>query len=816
MIEYVTFGSPKSGNADPAALRQTHHHRRCCPPQCRPSGTSTGPGIEAPGVDRSRKLLHRGLDRAYFDTFLVNSPGHSPPIGAASRRRFSFTNGVHVDALARIGFDRLGLVVTPQGTATTAVSAPLLAEFAHVGVRFVNPETITDGLAAGHREVIAHVRAKRGETGAYAPLFRGFPDRLPAFDDAVFRFVVARMRMIGSDDTPDAWAQALDFSRIGWWPASSIPQDRARARADRRAQALLPGDRRVEWITVRLVGAAELEARLRDWMRDCFASAASLRDDVQRDLGVLVNLLGVDGIEMSDVRFRENRTLLFELLWALDRGRLPSTGATPDDLLRLFAALTGGDVSLAAPVTFPRLSRAERRVVVNTLEASDRLGDVFRRRGLWLAIDRGLHVGEFRAPRVRETFARLRDSRHDRTSFPSRFERLLAADQSAAVHLAAAEAPGLLGRGLRRLAALAAGQQQRAPLVAALTGAAPRIPLRVLLAAGAQLADNGHTYPRVVFGKDGSSLPIIRRPGHLAVPEDFRKDLLDALDAAVDAQIAAKGHWHAETVHIEAGLDRLLLPDQLRGTAPGLVQVERGNRLWIGEAKVVRLFIHWREAGQTSDLDLSCIALNASFDIVDQVSWTNLGNEVMTHSGDLTSAPQGAEEFLDIDLAKAARHGHKRGWRYLVPVVFRYAGPTFEALPEAHTGWMLRDDATSKDRVFDPATVANAFELTGRKRYAVPMLLDLDTHEILYVDVYLNGHPRARVEQAGHDIATLVSAVAGRRNTKVSIAALAMRHARIRGAALVDDPEQATITFGTGTDCTYNALRPEKLLADLL
>lgn len=274
-------------------------------------------------------------------------------------------------------------------------------------------------------------------------------------------------------------------------------------------------------------------------MRDCFASAASLREDVQNDLGILVNRLGLDGVDPADVRFRENRTLLFELLWALDRTRLPATGATPDDLLRLFARLTGGDISLGTPVGYPRLSRADRRVVVNTLEASDRLGDVFRRRGLWLAIDRGLHVGEFRAPRVAETFARLRDGRHDRTSFPSRFERLLATDFAAAVRLAAAESPGLLGRGLRRLAAVAAGPGERAALIRAVAGAAERIPLRVLLAAAAQLADNGRTYPRVVFGKDGSSLPIVRRPGHLALAGDFRKELLGAVDAAADARIAA-------------------------------------------------------------------------------------------------------------------------------------------------------------------------------------------------------------------------------------------------------------------------------------
>ncbi|MEU4561612.1 hypothetical protein AB0F72_24795 [Actinoplanes sp. NPDC023936] len=718
-----------------------------------------------------------------------------------------------MDALERIGFDRLGLVVTPRCVATPAVSAPLLAEFAHAGVRFANPEEITDGLAGPHRELIAHIRAKRGDKGTYAPLFRGFPERLPQYDDAAFRFVMARVRLLTGDDD---WERALDFSRFDWWPASSIPQDEARSAADRRAQAMLPRDSRIEWITVRLVGRPELEERLTAWMRDCFTSAASLREDVRSDLGVLVNLLGVDGIEIADVRFRENRTLLFELLWTLDRRRLPYTGATPDDLLRLFAALTGGDISLAGPIRFPRLSRADRRIVINMLEASDRLGDVFRRRGLWLAIDRGLHVGEFRAPRVRDTFALLRETRHDYTAFPSRFERTLARDHTAAVRLAAAEAPGLLGRGLRRLAALAGGDDERAALVGAIAEAGERIPLRVLLAARAQLADNGRTYPRVVFGKDGSSLPIVREPGHLAVPKDFRAALLAAIDSAVDARIAAKGDWSAETVWIEPGLDRLLLPDQLRATAQGLIQVERGSRLPVGDAAVVRLFVHWREAGERSDLDLSCVALDERFRIVDQVSWTNLGNGVMTHSGDLTSAENGAEEFLDIDLAKAIKIGRKRGWRYLVPVIFRYAGPTFEALAEAYTGWMLRTDATSRNRVFDPATVANAFPLTGRKRYAVPMLLDLESGEVLYVDVYLNAPPRARVEKDSQDVALLVAAVAARRRTKVNIAALALTHVFSRGATLVDDPAKATITFGTGEGRTYDVLRPEKLLADLL
>lgn len=721
-----------------------------------------------------------------------------------------------MDVLERIAFDRLGVVVAPGGGTEPVVAAAVIAELARVGVRFSNPGAITDGVAAGLAGVVAHVRELRGEKGDYSPLFPGFPERLPDVDLGVARFLITELRLIGTERTTDDLRAARDFSDVGWWPASSVPQDVERARADRAAQAMLPGDERVEWLTVRLAGEAEMRDGLRAYLRDCFASAASLRDDVKADLRVLVAMLGAGDIDLSTVRFRENRTLLFELIWDHDRGRLPGTGATPDDLLRLFAALTGGDVSLVEKVRYPRLSRADRRLVVRTLEASDRLSDVFRRRGLWLAIDRGLHVGEFTAPRVQEVFARLRDGRHDRTSFPSRFERLLATDFGAAVALASAESPGLLGRGLRRLAAVASGPADREALVAAVAGAGARIPVRVLLAARAQLADNGATYPRVVFTVDGTSLPIVRPSGHLAVDAAFRDRLLSTLDAAIDAQLAARGSWAGQTVHIAAELEQLLVPDQLRTTAQGVVQIERGSRLPVGEAAVVRLFVHWREDDAVSDLDLSCLALDDKFRLAGHVSWTNLADGVMTHSGDLTSAPDGAQEFLDIDVAKARTEGRERGWRYLVPAVFRYSGPAFDRLAEAYVGWMLRDRASSDRRTFDPATVANAFALTGRRRYAVPMLFDLLTDEILYVDVYLNGEGQARVERDGRSVSSLVRSVAARRNTKATVAELARRHVRARGGELVDDPARATVTFGVGRGCTYDALHPERILADLL
>lgn len=728
-----------------------------------------------------------------------------------------------MDISQRIGIDRLGLVAAPEGDARPEVTTAVLAELAHVGVRIANPEAMTDGLALSYKDVIAHVRERRGQKRTYSPLFRGFPEQLPELDDAALRFLLAAVRLLASEEpleagdlSDEAVRRAMDFSSIGWWPASSVPQDVDRTRLDRSVQELLPQDSRVEWWTLRAVTPAELEAALRRYMQECFASASSLRDDVKADLDALVSRYGISGIDPGEVRFRENRTLLLKLVWNNERGRLPEMAPTPDDLLRLFAELTGSNASLAEKIRYPKLTRADRRIVVAALESSARLGDIFRRRGLWLAIDRGLHLGEFDALKTKEAFARLRESRHDASSFGSRFERALAGDYTSALTMAADEAPGVLVRSLRRLMALSRSEGEQLALIAALGKAAPRVPLRVLLAAWVQVNDNGRTYPRAAFTKSGAAKFLPYQPGHLSVADELSGPVVDTLRDAMAAQVRERGSWAGEKVYIAPELEAILVPDQLRTTAQGTVQVERGSRLPLGEAAVVRLFVHWKESAHRSDLDLSMLALDEHYNLVDQVSWTNLGNGVMTHSGDITSAPDGAEEFLDVNLERLRTSPFAASWRYLVPAVLRYAGESFDELAEACVGWMLRDRASSGHKVFDVATVANAFELTGCRRLAVPMLVDLETNQVVYVDVYLDGAPGARLERDGRDITTMARAAADRIKLKASVAMLAHLHATERGAVIVNDRAEATVTFGLSDEDTYNALRPERLLAELL
>lgn len=721
-----------------------------------------------------------------------------------------------MDVVARIGLDRLGLVAATPGPVSPQLAVAALAELSRVGVRLVETDALTGDLARRVPLIVAHVRTRRGQLGDYAPLFDGFPDALPDHDDVRVRAILGALRLQGARRPSDEELRsALDFSGIGWWPASSVPQDVPAALLARARQATLPADGNVEWWDVRVVAPEALDDALRAFVLDAFMSPVSLREDVGADLDTLARHYGVDGVDPARVTFRETRTLLARLVWETDLAALPRLGLTPDDLLRLLASLTGSEVSLAAPIRYPRLSRAQRRAVVAALEASPRRSDVFRRRGMWLAVARGLHLAEHAAPRTQAVFARLRATRHDATSLMSRFERVVVTDFAGAVDLLVAEAPTLVLRRLRRLASLADhSPTRRATVLEAVRSVGPDAPLRVVLAARHQVADNGRTYPRVVLTPGGDALPIDNEAGHLAVSAPFRAELLDALTECAHSIMAARPDWSGERVRIEPGLERVLVPEALRSTSAGVIQVERGSALPAGEAPAMRLFVHWKHAA--SDLDLSLLALGEDFEVLEQVSWTRLRSRSITHSGDITTAPEGAQEFIDIDMGGARKRVGKLGWRYLAPAVYRYAGPTFDGLEEAVVGWMLREKPSKEQVAYDPATVVNAFALSGRRRTAVPFVLDLVTGEIVYLDVYLPGSPGSSAGRDGRSVGSLARAMLARRALRTDVASLVREHAAARGAEVVEDRAAATITVGTSALDTYDALRPERLLADFL
>jgi stress response protein SCP2 len=744
------------------------------------------------------------------------------------------------DRFVTIALTRKGVIPVRSGASSTPnLLAAAIVELGRLGVRITNPELLNDSLLENWTSIHTAAVKLRGADKNYSPLFKNFPDALPDYDDAFFRFGVASLRLHSTltvDDilekefagfTDAQIRNAMDFSDLGWWPASSVPLDPDQTLLDEAAQAVLPADTHTQWIDLTIVAEDSVSTVLGDFVDDCASSTSSLNAGVLDDLRFLISSGISPFIGLDEMPFREIRSIflteLFPRAVAKDGAALHTltTGAvSPDDILRVLAALAGSDVSLGTKVTFPKLSRSQRRVVLAILDCSSFITDVWRRPRLWIVLAKSLHVGEYAAkyPRAFAALDTLRTNRRNANSPLSVFERHLTANDvsSAVLSLDSPATAGILLRQLRRLASLSTSTHERSTLLDALGRACATASLGRLLDLRSVIVDNGATYPRLAITKSGTLLTLNNEPGHLSIDRNFLKDILVTIDFGITEAARAKPSWDQERLWVDPALSNILVPSQLRSTSDTRISVERGSRLPVGTGQTLRLFVHWMQApGDRSDLDLSCIMLNDDFSYRDHVSYTNLATIGGVHSGDITSAPAptGATEFIDLDLAKLeAAPG-----RYVVPVVLRYSGSNFAGLDEAFAGWMIRDDATHGRKSFDPSTVASAFDLTGTRTIAIPFVYDTKARQIIYLDGFC-GHDdlySQTVEGSGGYIADLARGLVARTALRANLADLALINGSNRGATLELHRERATLTIGLDDQCDYNVLRPETVLADL-
>jgi hypothetical protein len=150
---------------------------------------------------------------------------------------------------------------------------------------------------------------------------------------------------------------------------------------------------------------------------------------------------------------------------------------------------------------------------------------------------------------------------------------------------------------------------------------------------------------------------------------------------------------------------------------------------------ILRFFIYWKQKKQRTDFDLSCMLYDEDFQLIEQVSYTNLQGLGMVHSGDLTEAPKGASEFIDVDLSVLPKN-----IEYIIPVVYKYAGESFEEVDECFFGYMKR----TKEQIgkpFEPLTVETKSEIRGDKGAAYPLVFYRDEEDFRgkWLSIIMNG-----------------------------------------------------------------------------
>ncbi|MEV8592274.1 TerD family protein [Streptomyces sp. NPDC052012] len=486
-------------------------------------------------------------------------------------------------------------------------------------------------------------------------------------------------------------------------------------------------------------------------------SSTPLGDETLADLAVLAGACA-DGPQPESIPVRENRAVV-------NRARLEA-GAEPlldtvTDVLRLACALSDGDVTLQEPTRFKALSRPARRALLAGLDAvvaasPAKLADVHGHREAFKRLGERLHPHEYpRWPHAAEVFAVARGEQRV-PSFDSRVEELLGrGDLTGAVELLRS-APGKLFRALDRLLREAGTEDEREAVVAAAQQVAPQVSGRVVLSAREHFHNRAGAEERRVFvNRLGRAWVTSDDRG--PVPGPVRERLIAALDAEVVRRLPEAGQ-----VLVDPAMLDVALPLSGRATSAGLGVLPRGSRSAV-EGELLRFFVYWKQTARTTDYDLSALVLDASYETVLWLSYTALRDVEGEHSGDITDAPDGASEFINLRL------GAVRG-TYIVPQVNIYSGEGFEEVEESFFGFMLRD-AEQRGRPFEPRTVRMKSELRGPGRVALPLAFVRDDDgrwHARWLHLYLKGHPSAnRVEGNRVSVATLLRGIVERQHLTV-------------------------------------------------
>jgi hypothetical protein len=464
---------------------------------------------------------------------------------------------------------------------------------------------------------------------------------------------------------------------------------------------------------------------------------------------------------------------------------------TATDVLRIACAMNGGDVSLSAPTKFLTFKRSERRLLLSMLEScngSDE--DLARWTGRWLRLAEKLHPGEYRKqyPNTWEAFYRLRSGNLDQ-SFNSKVESAIKSKNTESITKLLSQRPGEFARRLDKIIR-DAKNEEKGLIGVRWSHVADKVSTPVLLQVSKHFNNRlGKSTDRVFFPK-GNIAKVKSIVNTLPTIPDMNSFYIS--DTCNDALVRRFSKLPSlGNIYINPELKNYLLPFSQRSASSGLRQLVRGSKVSFEDKKnVVRFFIHWKDGQSRTDLDLSACLYDETWSKTTAITYYNLRDSEFGayHSGDITSAPNGAAEYIDVDLSKVI----KNKMRYVVMMVNSFTGQMFNTIPEISAGWQLRGKSQSGE-IFESKTVVDRFAVTSSSKQVMPLIIDAAERRVIWCDAALkSNHLYANNVAANKDSIAIIGKAFTQIN-KPNCYDLFMLHAG-RGT-LVDLKEKADTIF---------------------
>ena len=467
---------------------------------------------------------------------------------------------------------------------------------------------------------------------------------------------------------------------------------------------------------------------------------------------------------------------------------------TPTDVLRVAVGFVGGDVSLAEVTKFKKFSRPQRRFLLTMLEVckTNLAEEMAKYQSRWVRLGEFLHPGEYATqyPRAFAAFKALRSDKKIET-FNSRVEAALQNDVVQAVELLK-DRPGDFARRLDHIFRILDGKASARSRNAALNTfikVSDKVSTMVLLQLFTHFKTRGESDFRAVFPKGQLAKIHVLETPQVPIDNKFCARVADKIRQVLVTRFATLDKMGK--VYVDEQLKTFLVPFSQRSASKALKTIVRGSQIPLdGDYDTIRFFVWWKNGNSRTDLDLTATILDENWGHKMDVAYYNLKDFCGCHSGDITDAPRGAAEFIDISLKSVVDNGG----RYIVMGVYSFTTQPYCDLPECFAGWMGRKQAQSGE-IFEAKTVKNKIDISSDTQVVLPMIIDAKERKVIWMDLGLKQRPTWNNAFNNRNNIALVCKAMSQLH-KPNLYDLLAMHAEGRGQ-LVDEQSKADMVFSS-------------------
>lgn len=516
---------------------------------------------------------------------------------------------------------------------------------------------------------------------------------------------------------------------------------------------------------------------------------------------------------------KENLAKITSMVWdsvGYEKCSMKRYFKTATDVLRLYVALSDGDVSLSSPTRFINLSRKFRRNIMNLLESCGKnlTEDMFRYREQWLRVGEKIHPFSYNTKKYNHAIAAFDFIRNKKkpSFFANKVNNLIDVLKTNncvtpptinnLVNILETR-PGEFARKLDLVLRCCYNEPMATRVVLnSFESVANKISIPILLQLRKHFANRNYIDDRVFFPKGNVAKAVVIDNNLPHLRTDVCISVNTICNEAIKNKLKEKEPLGK--VYIDEEFDNFIMPFSLRNANPASKIVTRGSRLKVSDdTNIIRLFVWWTNSDDESpsrhrvDLDLSCGFYDENWHLVKRISYRNLrdGQINCYHSGDITNGGpkngNGVAEFIDIDLNSI------ESAKYAAFTVNSFTGQKFSELPNCCFGWMQRNGFNDGE-IFEPATVDMKIDIKSASKVSIPAVFDCESREIIWTDINVSPDKikPITIEDNSSRIAKAINAIIN--INKPTLYDLVYFNATARGE-IVENKYEADIVFSNDT-----------------